>query len=216
MTGTVPPTERQVLGWKFFAAAFLIGAASLTAIRPLLKRAPEPPPVLGQVPAFELVGADGKPFASSELAGRVYVANFFFTQCPSICPTLMHSMAELGTALDEHHVDGVELVSISVDPDQDTPERLREYGAKVGAKAPRWRLLTGTRDPIVDLAEHGFKVPVGEAPASGANPYEIAHTGKFVLVDQRGRIRGYYERSPDWGMQELFERAQQVLGESHG
>jgi protein SCO1/2 len=207
------PGERQLLDWKFFAAAFVIGAVSLTAIRPLLRRVPEPPPVLGQVPAFELTAADGKPFGSRELAGRVYVVNFFFTQCPSICPALMQSMAELAKQLDARKIEGIDLVSISVDPDQDTPERLSEYGARIGAAAPRWHLLTGDRAAIVDLAEHGLKVPAGEKPAAEANPYEIAHTGKFVLVDARGRIRGYYERSAQWGMDEVFERARQVSAE---
>ncbi len=205
--------EREFLDWRFFVAAFVIGAVSLTAIRPLLRRDPEPPPVLGSVPAFRLVDVEGQAFDSSQLAGQVYVANFFFTQCPSICPGLMQSMSELGQLLEQRHVEGVRLLSISVDPEHDTPAVLRDYAAKVGALAPRWRLLTGARREIVDLAEHGFRVPVGDAPSPSVDPYEIAHTGRFVLVDRMGRVRGYYERSSEWGMNEILERSLQLLEE---
>ncbi len=207
------PRSRAFLGRRFFVVAFIIGAVSLTAIRPLLRRAPEPLPVLGEVPVFRFLDADGQSFGSAELAAQVYVVNFFFTTCPSICPALMQSMAELDRRYQREHVDGVRLVSISVDPERDTPDALREYAKKVGAAAPRWRLLTGERRAIVEFAENGLRVPVGEAPAATVSPFEIAHTGRFVLVDARGRVRGYYERSAEWGMDELFERSRQLLDE---
>ncbi len=209
------PTPRSgaFLDRRFFVAAFIIGAVSLTAIRPLLRRAPEPLPVLGEVPAFRFLDSDGQPFGSADLAAQVYVVNFFFTTCPSICPALMQSMAELDRRYQRNHVEGVRLVSISVDPERDTPEALREYAKKIGAATPRWRLLTGERHAIVDFAEHGLRVPVGETPVGASEPFEIAHTGRFVLVDSRGRVRGYYERSDEWGMDEIFERSRQLLDE---
>jgi protein SCO1/2 len=209
-----PPRQRELFDWRFFVAAFVIGAVSLTAIRPLLKRSPPPPPVLGEVPSFRLVDSDGHPFGSADLAGQAYVVNFFFTRCPSICPAQMQSMKELAELYRSRGIRGVTLLSISVDPEHDTPEVLRDYGAKLGASAPGWHLLTGGRAEIVALAEHGLKVGVGETPTAGADLTDIGHTGKFVLVDPAGRLRGYYERSDTWGMDELFERSRQVLGES--
>lgn len=195
--------------------AAVAGAMGLTAIalRDLLARGSSELPVLGEVPAFALVDAEGKPFGSRDLAGRTYVVNFFFTRCPSICPVHMQSAKELASLVAQRAAGEVTVVSVTVDPEADSPPVLREYARKLGVAAPGWRLLTGERAAIVALAEDGLKVPVGEAPAAGATVMDIAHTGRFVLVDGRGRIRGYYERSESRGMEDLFEDARRVAGE---
>jgi protein SCO1/2 len=189
---------------------FLIGITTLTLIRPLLRHIPEPPPVLSQLPDFALVDMDGKPFGSAELRGRVYVANFFFTSCRSICPAVMHGMAKLQGEFDHQGIQGVRLVSISVDPEHDTPEVLRAYGKDLGVKPERWTLLTGDPETIRAVVVDGFKTPLEHAPATPASAIEIAHTGKVVLVDGSGGIRGYYD-SDDMGLDDVFNRAQHVL-----
>jgi len=189
---------------------FVIGIVMLTAIRPFLRRIPEPPPVLFQLQEYSLVGMDGKPYGSAELRGQVYVANFFSTNCRSICPAIMKGMARLQDGFAQRKIQGVRLVSISVDPEHDTPEVLTEYAKGMGVDPLRWTLLTGDPAAVRRLVVDGFKTPVVAPPPGGPGPIDIAHTGKLVLVDGLGRIRGYYG-SDDMGLDEVYNRAQHVL-----
>lgn len=189
---------------------FVIGIVTLTAIRPLLRHMPQPPPVLSQLPEFSLVGVDDRPYGSKELHGQVYVANFFFTSCRSICPAIMQGMKRLQSGFTERGVRGVRLVSISVDPEHDTPEVLDAYAKGLSADREHWTFLTGDPERIRSLVVDGFKTPMVKAPEGGAEPIDIAHTGKLVLVDGSGRIRGYYG-SDEMGLDEVFNRAQHVL-----
>jgi len=188
----------------------VIGIVTLTLIRPLLRHIPEPPPVLSQLPEFSLVGIDGEPYGSAELHGQVYVANFFFTSCRSICPTIMKGMARLQDGFAARNIQGVRLVSISVDPEHDTPEVLTVYAKGMGVDPLRWTLLTGDPAAVRRLVVDGFKTPVVAPPPGGPEPVDIAHTGKLALVDGAGRIRGYYG-SDDMGLDEVYNRAQHVL-----
>jgi protein SCO1/2 len=188
----------------------LLGIVTLTAIRPLLRHIPEPPPVIGHVPEFALVDSSGRPFGSAQLKGQVFIVSFFFTSCRSICPAIMHGMAKLQAGLDERGIRGIRLVSISVDPEHDTPEVLRAYGKDLGVKPERWALLTGDPETIRAVVVDGFKTPLQRDRATPASPIAIAHTGKVVLVDGSGGIRGYYD-ADDIGLDEVFNRAQHVL-----
>jgi protein SCO1/2 len=187
---------------------FVIGCVTITALRPFLRHVPEPPPVLGTAPAFHMVDQGGRPFGSDELKGQVYVASFFFTRCTSICPKLMYQVRTLQDRLKSEHQEGIHLVSISVDPENDTPANLASYAENVGADPARWTLLTGEKERLFDILEKGFKVPLGE-PMTTPTAIDIAHTGKLVLVDKEGRIRGYYDSDP-MGLDEVFFRAQHV------
>ena len=191
---------------------FLIGIVILTLIRPLLRHVPAPPPVLSQLPGFSLVGLDGQPFGSAELRGQVYVANFFFTSCRSICPAIMKGVSRLQDGFAQRHIEGIRLVSISVDPEHDTPEVLGEYAKSMGVDPHRWTLLTGDPAEVRRLVVDGFKTPVISPPPGGPGPIDIAHSGKLVLVDGAGRIRGYYG-TDEMGLDEVYNRAQHVLRE---
>ena len=177
---------------------FLIGIVMLTAIRPFLRRIPEPPPVLSQLPEYSLVGMDAKPYGSTELRGQVYIANVFSTDCRSICPPVMNGMARLQDGFAQRKIQGIRLVSISVDPEHDTPEVLTEYAKGVGVDPLRWTLLTGDPAEVRRLVVDGFKAP------------DAVHTGRLVLVDGSGRVRGFYG-SDEVGLDEVYNRAQHVL-----
>jgi len=191
---------------------FVIGIVTLTLIRPLLRHVPEPPPVLSKLPEFSLVGLDGKPFGSAELQGQVYVVNFFFTSCRSICPAMMKGVSRLQDGFAQRNIDGIRLVSITVDPEHDTPEVLGEYAKGIGADPRRWTLLTGDPAEVRRLAVDGFKTPLIAPKPQGVEPIDIAHSGKLVLVDGAGRIRGYYG-TDEMGLDEVYNRAQHVLRE---
>ncbi|MAQ19597.1 MAG: photosynthetic protein synthase I [Sandaracinus sp.] len=150
----------------------------------------EPPPELLDVPAFELTSQTDEPFGSAQLQGKVWVANFMFTTCPTICPLLTAQMKELTETLAGTPV---RFVSFSVDPANDTPEALSRYAAGYDADPSRWTFLTGDNDAIEEVVVRGLRVHVGDRDETG----NILHGSHFVLVDGTGTIRGYYESTPE-------------------
>jgi len=183
----------------------IVGIAAITAYQLVCRRTPSPPPVLLTLPAFSLVDQDGEPFDNASLGGKTWVVNFFFTSCPSICPDLMRKMGKLQSWYDEQAVEGGSLLSISVDPERDTPERLREYAASLGVDPARWTLVTGDPDEVRRLVVGGFKTALDPSSVDDGM-IDITHSGKFVLVDGDGGIRGYYD-SDDLGLDEIFFRS---------
>ncbi len=192
--------KRPVLLVLPFAAFALAILATLV----MRARPPESAPVLHQVPAFTLVDSSGEAFGSANLSGSVYVASFFFTRCRSFCPAMMHSVAELQNRYAAEGTQGVRLVSFSVDPEADDPARLREYGAELGVDPARWTLLTGTPDSMRAVVIDGFQVPMGAPEVLGEDLIDVAHSGKLLLVDGEGRVRGHYD-SADSSLARLFE-----------
>lgn len=204
--------ERGVPIWRNpYVLAFVIGCVTVTLIRPFLRYEPKPPPVLSELPGFTLVDTAGKPVGKDALAGQVWIASFFFTHCPSVCPVLMARMAELQRRFADAGVTGVRLVSITVDPARDTAEALRAAEPRYGVDPARWTLLTGEPGRVHELLVSGFKVPGLDASALADG--DIPHTTKVVLVDGAGRIRGYYD-TDESGLDEVFHRAQHVLKEA--
>ena len=201
------PLHRNLYLW-----GFIIGCVVITAMRPLLRHVPAPPPVLGHVPPYTLTDSSGRPFGSVDLAGHAYVASFFFTSCPSICPALMRAVARLQDRYKAEMVEGVRLVSISVDPAHDTPARLQAYAAGIGADPKRWTLLTGSPEQIRAVVVDGFKTAMSEPGTQTPDLIDITHSGKLVLVDAEGGLRGYYD-SDEMGLDEVFHRSQHVLHE---
>jgi protein SCO1/2 len=152
-------------------------------------------PTFGPVPAFTLDDQDGKPFDSRALAGKVWVADFVFTSCSEICPRMTQEMQRLQQHLLNRGLDrNVRLVSISVDPERDTPERLRGYAEGFAARREVWSFLTGDQKKIEDAVVNGFKQSMEkEVSDGGPDAFTILHGTRFVLVDARGIIRGYYD-----------------------
>ena len=165
-------------------------------------------PVLGQVTDFHLVERDGRGRCLDDLKGEIWFAGFFFTDCRGPCPTLISQMVELSRAV-LRTKGQVRVVGISVDPENDTPERLREYAKRMGVGDNFW-LLTGSLPEILRIARKGFKLAVEEnPPAVIPQSGKMLHSTKVALVDGQGRIRGYYD-----GMGgELLARALPDLGD---
>lgn len=171
---------------------FLIGCAALAACR----REPELP-IMGTLPAFELVDQDGKKLGSAELRGKVWVGAFMFTRCPTICPRITRRMRELQVEATRREL-GVTLVSFSVDPEHDTPEVLRAYAAKYEVDPVSWRFLTGDLDVVKKTAVEGFKMALDGKADESKPDYGILHGSYLVLVDRELRLRGYYRtESPE-------------------
>jgi protein SCO1/2 len=204
----VAPKWLQFLRRYIWFVAFVFGAITLTLIRPLTRHVPEPPAVMFQLPEYELVDQHERPFVPQTLEGKVWVAGFVFTSCPSSCPAVTQAMVQLRDRFGRNAMD-VEFVSISVDPRRDTPRVLREYAERVGAVGDNWRFVTGEPEAVHTLVRDGFKLGLGEREQSGAT-YDITHSNKLALVDGHGGVRGYYGIEAE-GLDELFHRADRVL-----
>ena len=204
--------ERRSFWSNPYVWATLAGLILIPLMRPFMIFEPDPPPKLADLPGFSLLDTAGEPYGSADLEGQVYVANFIFTRCTAICPMLTSAMARLDRRYLEAEVDGIHLVSITVDPEFDTPEKLAAYAQKFGVDRERWTMLTGPPERIEELVEKGFKTGIGAPEAMGEGLVDIAHSGKFVLVDQLGGIRGYYDHDTE-GLDEIFHRSQHVLKE---
>jgi protein SCO1/2 len=141
----------------------------------------------GTVPDVSLVERSGRPMSLGELKGSVWVASFIFTKCAGSCPAMSAQMGEMQESL--RKVGDAKLVSFTVDPKNDTPERLAEYARKYNADGGRWLFLTGSSEQMQDLAKNSFHLAMEE----GTDPNEpIIHSKRFILVDREGHIRGYY------------------------
>jgi protein SCO1 len=144
----------------------------------------------------------GRPLTERDVGGRVWIANFVFTRCPDVCPALTMRMREVQRRLADAEAP-VQIVSFSVDPAHDTPEVLWRYASGHGA-APGWHFVTGPRDAIATLLKDGFRVSFADdGPPTGP----ITHSDRFVLVDERLRIRGYYHGSDANDLDRLVEDA---------
>ncbi|HTC89666.1 MAG TPA: SCO family protein [Bryobacteraceae bacterium] len=141
--------------------------------------------VFGQIPQFELVAQDGQPFHSQVLGGKIWVADFIYTTCPGPCPRMTSQMREVQDAVSK--LSDVRLVSFTVDPAQDTPPVLAAYAKLHGASPTMWYFLTGPVPTLQMLDRDAFKLADIDAT--------MQHSTRFVLVDRRGRIRGYYDTS---------------------
>lgn len=137
---------------------------------------------------FELVSSSGNPFGSDSLKNKIFVAEFFFATCQTICPKMSMQMKRVQEAyLDDKEIS---LISITVNPEKDTVPALAEYAHKMGAIPGKWSFLTGQKRPIYDLARNSFFLAA--MPGDGG-PDDFIHSEKLVLVDKEMRIRGYYD-----------------------
>jgi len=160
-------------------------------------------PALGAVPGFTLTDQDGSSFSSeATLAGRVWVADFFFTTCPGPCPRMSSQMHQVQTAL---AAQGVRMVSMTVDPEHDTPPVLTEYAKHFDAQPDVWFFLTGPREALNHLDKDVFKL--GEVDGS------LDHSTRFILVDRKSQVRGYYLTSEPDAITRLIADAKSLLGE---
>ena len=141
---------------------------------------------------FSFLAQDGRTITQNDVKGKVFVAEYFFTTCGTICPKMNVQMQRVHEAYSGN--DKVKILSFTVDPDVDTVEQMKRYADQHGADAKQWYFLTGDKDKLYDLARKSFFVlKPAEAENQGDVGSDFIHTNNFVLVDQKMRIRGYYD-----------------------
>ena len=150
-------------------------------------------PEIGNIPQFEFTNSDGNIVTLDNLKGKVWVADFIFTTCTMACPMMTGNMNIVHKKFKKN--DNVRLVSISVYPEYDTPEVLKNYASQYDADTEKWLFLTGKEDAVKDIIRDGFKI----------GDYEdiIFHSEKFALVDKKGIIRAYYNGMKSEDMKQL-------------
>ena len=167
-------------------------------------------PVLVTLPPFVLTDQLGQPFGTAQLAGKPWVGNFIFTRCAATCPSQTANLRDLQERLEKLPGGAnVQLISITVDPDHDTPDVLAAYADQAGADSANWHFLTGTREEVWELCKTGFKLAVADAPPE-ANTL-ILHSDRFILVDPEGRIRGFFTGTTEEGCAATYAGLQQLL-----
>lgn len=152
-------------------------------------------PVVGAVTDFELIDSTGAELGLGDLHGKIWVADLMFTSCAGTCPTLTRNMKTVQEAMAGDP--SVHFVSISVDPETDTPDQMGVYATKMGADLRTWHFLTGPSEVVQDLAVKGFKVGSADEP--------IFHSNRFVLIDPNGHVRGYFMGTEIEDMPRLIE-----------
>jgi len=196
------------LGW---AIAFVV-ATTLIAMAWVNMKDARPTqmsdlPVLAEVPAFQFTSQTNTPVSKEDLLGNVWVANFIFTRCPNPCPIMTERMMELQKAI-QRKGGAVKLVTVSVDPANDTPEVLSAYGAKYQADPEIWNFLTGEPDKIETFVVKGMLQPL--ATDSDGVP---SHSQRFLVVDANGNLRSFHDLSDPELMPKLLMDIGKLLRE---
>lgn len=157
------------------------------------------------IPKFSFLNQDSLWITQKDFEGYITLVDFFFTDCPSICPVMSAQMARLQTKFSLEHPDlPIRFLSFSVKPQTDTPDKLKRYATGIGADLSRWNFLTGKPQDIYDLAQEGFLLTAFPSDTAAGG---IFHTDKVTLLDKSLRMRGYYDGTSTKSMDQLFTDA---------
>lgn len=161
----------------------------------------------GAVAPFELEDRNIQKISKDSLLGRVWVANFIFTHCPTQCPLIVQEVKKVQKAL--RLKENFRIVSITVDPARDTAPVLSKYADAIGADPFKWYFLTGQKNDIQSLIQNGFRLSA--ADEGGVMGSDIVHSNKLVLVDHLGYIRGYYDANEPREIKNIIKDAKALL-----
>lgn len=177
--------KKKSNSYSYIGISFIVLIFGIWAVPKIIDKFAAPDmAVIGEVPAFSFTDQHGETITNETYKGKVYVAEFFFSTCTTICPIMNKNMITIQNEF--YGNPNFAIASFSINPATDTPEVLAKYAKEVGVTSPNWHLLTGQKDEIFKLANKGFNLYVGDAPEAKDN---FQHSGYFALVDQNGMIR---------------------------
>jgi protein SCO1/2 len=173
---------------------------------------------IGPAPKFVLTDQNGDKISNETYLGKVYVVEFFFTTCPSICPIMNKNMVDIQNEFFGNPNFGI--ASVSINPEHDTSKILKEHAGKIGVKSSNWHLLTGDKKYIFDIANKGYNLYAGENKNVNGG---FEHSGLFALIDKKGNIRCrkdsfgnpvlYYDGLEKKGVKAITEDIKKLLNE---
>ena len=187
--------RNRKMDWIPWAGAGLVGATLILILLWFhLASSNLPLPVLGKLSDFTLTNENNQPVSLASLHGQVWVADIIFTRCPGPCARMTRELVNLQPRLPTKLP--VRIVTLTSDPDYDSPAVLRHYAERFGADTNRWDFLTGNKQSIRSLAVNDFKFVVVEKPQPDRSiPDDLfIHSTWFALVDQEGQVRGWTDR----------------------
>jgi protein SCO1/2 len=167
-------------------------------------------PEYGAMPEFALRDQRGANVRAADLRGRVLIVDFIFTSCPDVCPLLTDQLAGLRKRLPEDAA--LAYVSFSVDPEHDTPEKLKTFAHAHGADHANWYFLTGPLVQVREVVTKGFKQAMEIESEQPGKPRNVLHGSHYVLVDRAGQLRGFFRSDAD-GMEALRVAVERLLAE---
>ena len=175
--------------YSYIGISFVILVFGIWAVPKIVDRFTKPRLAkIGKVPEFSFTNQNQKTITNQSYDNKVYIVEFFFTTCPSICPIMNKNMVKI-----QDHFFGnpnLGIASLTIDPIKDTPEVWKEYAIQYKITNPNWNLLTGNKETIYKFANNGFNLYVGENPEVGGG---FEHSGFFALVDKEGNIRSRFD-----------------------
>jgi protein SCO1/2 len=161
-----------------------------------------------QIPPFRFLNQDSTWVSEKDMSGKIYVADFFFTSCPTICPKMKTQLLRLYERYASN--DQIRILSHSIDPTFDTPIVLKQYAERLQVKAPRWNMLTGDKAAIYKLGEKSYMVTAQEDKNEAGG---FVHSGAFILVDKNRHVRGIYDGTQETEVNHLIEDIEILLQE---
>jgi protein SCO1/2 len=184
----------------FAISLYLLVACNQNKTLPILGEKSPIDSTYATVPPFVLVNQDGDTITEAFVKGKIYVADFFFTSCPTICPIMKKEMLRVYQQIkgDPTFV----LLSHTIDPEYDSIPLLKEYASRLGSDGKQWQFLTGNREQIYELAEKGY---YATAMPDSTEPGGYVHSGGFILVDPKSRVRGVYNGTDAKEVDQLIE-----------
>jgi protein SCO1/2 len=165
-----------------------------------------------KIGTFRFQNEHGETITEKDFSGKVWVAEYFFTSCGSICPKMNVQLQRLQAKFEKE--EKLQILSFTVDPDTDVPSRLLAYAEKHNAKTPQWTFLTGEKAQLYELARKSFfLLKPSEVPKHGDAGSDFIHTNNFVLIDTQKRIRGYYDGTSREEVDQLMSDISKLLKE---
>jgi protein SCO1/2 len=161
-----------------------------------------------QIPPFRFLNQDSTWVSEKDMAGKIYIADFFFTSCPTICPKMKTQLLRIYERYSAN--DQIRILSHSIDPVFDTPSVLKQYAERLQVKAPRWNMLTGDKAAIYKLGEKSYMVTAQEDKNEAGG---FVHSGAFILVDKNRHVRGIYDGTQETEVNHLIEDIEILLQE---
>lgn len=160
------------------------------------------------IPDFSFTNQDNQTITHKSYEGKIYVADFFFTTCPTICPIMKKQMLRVYEKFKENPKVGI--LSHSIDPRHDSVQVLKEYAARLGVKSKMWNFVTGEKAKIYEIGEKSYYVTAGEDSTAAGG---IIHSGAFILVDTKRRVRGVYDGTKETDVTKLLKDMDVLLNE---